>query len=53
MDRQHLKELLEDYTLEEIIELSDVEVIDALEYMMTYNILDLSWSRNDEAEEPE
>ena len=44
MDRQHLRELLDEYSLEEIIENSDVEVIDALEYMYTYGILDLSWS---------
>lgn len=44
MDRTRLKELLEVYTFEEIIELSDVEVLDALEYMVTYNILDLSWA---------
>lgn len=39
MDRARLKLLLEDYTLEEIIEQSDVEVIDALEYMVTYGII--------------
>lgn len=44
MDRQHLRELLDEYSLEEIIENSDVEVLDALEYMLTYGILDLSWS---------
>lgn len=41
MDRAKLKLLLDDYTLEEIIEQSDVEVLDALEYLVSYGIIDL------------
>lgn len=44
MDRQHLRELLDDYSLEEIIEASDVEVIDALELLINYNIINVEWS---------
>lgn len=51
MDRARLRELLDDYTLEEIIENSDLEVIDALEYMVTYGIITLR-SEDGEAEEP-
>lgn len=50
MGREHLRELLEDFTLEEIIENSNVEVIDALEYMVTYGILNLDWSNGDKPE---
>lgn len=43
MDREKLKLLLDDYSLEEIIENSDMEVIDALELMVTYGIINLEW----------
>jgi len=42
--REKLKLLLDEYTIEEILELSDVEPLDALEYMVTYSIIDLEWS---------
>jgi hypothetical protein len=51
MDRARLKELLDDYTLEEIIENSDIEVIDALEYMVSYGIITIDWNDNGTAEE--
>lgn len=50
MDRQQLKLLLEDYTLEEIIEANDLEVIDALELLLTYNIINLDWTNEAEVE---
>ncbi len=41
MPRQKLKLLLKDYSMEEILELNDMEAIDGLELLITYGALDL------------
>lgn len=39
--RQQLKQLLKDYSLEEILEIGDVDPIDALELLIQYDVVSL------------
>ena len=39
--RNRLKLLLRDYSIEDILELGELEVIDALEYLVIYGALEL------------